>query len=78
MDSSSCHLRSGSYGYDIKKKFDRRKYNEFDKRGKALFGMESLMAVIDSLVVCKFTRGIYHRGIAEIAEVYEMVTGISS
>ena len=72
----ACHLRSGSYGYDIKKKFDRRKYDELDKRGKALMGMENYLAVIDSLVVCKFTRGIYHRGIPEVAEVYEMVTGI--
>ncbi|MHA1767724.1 MAG: aldehyde ferredoxin oxidoreductase family protein [Promethearchaeota archaeon] len=72
----ACHLRSGSYGFDMKKKFDRRKYDQLDKRGKALFGMENLMAIIDSLVVCKFTRGIYHRGIPEIAEVYEMVTGI--
>jgi len=72
----ACHLRSGSYGYDIKKKFDRRKYDEFDKRSKALMGMENYLAVIDSLVVCKFTRGIYHRGIPEVAEVYEMVTGI--
>ncbi len=72
----ACHLRSGSYGYDIKKKFDRRKYDQLDKRGKALMGMENYLAVIDSLVVCKFTRGIYHRGIPEVAEVYEMVTGI--
>ncbi|MHA1675014.1 MAG: aldehyde ferredoxin oxidoreductase family protein [Promethearchaeota archaeon] len=72
----ACHLRSGSYGYDMKKTFNRKDYTEADKRGAALAGQEAFMAVIDSLVVCKFTRGIYHRGLPEIAEVYEMVTGI--
>ncbi|MCF2140337.1 MAG: aldehyde ferredoxin oxidoreductase family protein [Candidatus Lokiarchaeota archaeon] len=72
----ACHLRNGSYGYDMKKKFDRKKYDELDKRGQALAGQDAFMAIIDSLVVCKFTRGIYHRGLPEIAEVYEMVTGI--
>jgi len=72
----ACHLRSGSYGFDMKKKYNRRTYDEGEKRGKSLMEMENLMAVIDSLVVCKFTRGIYHRGLPEIAEVYEMVTGI--
>lgn len=72
----ACHLRSGSYGFDMKKKYDRSKYDQAEKRGKSLMDMENYLAVIDSLVVCKFTRGIYHRGIPEVAEVYEMVTGI--
>jgi aldehyde:ferredoxin oxidoreductase len=72
----ACHLRNGCYGYDIKKTFDRHKYDELDKRASGLMKNDTFMAIIDSLVICKFTRGIYHRGLAEIAEVYEMVTGI--
>ncbi|MCP4763599.1 MAG: aldehyde ferredoxin oxidoreductase family protein [archaeon] len=71
-----CHLRSGSYGPDIKGKYDRHKYDELDGRVKHLLDNEPFMAVIDSLVVCKFTRGMYKGGLSEIAEVYEMVTGI--
>jgi aldehyde:ferredoxin oxidoreductase len=72
----NCHLRNGAYGYDMKKTFDRHTYDNADKRGKELAGQEPFMAIIDSLVVCKFTRGIYAKGLAEVAEVYNMVTGL--
>ena len=72
----ACHLRNASYGYDMKKKFNRHDYSEADKRGAELTKQEPFMAIIDSLVVCKFTRGLYKRGLQEIAEMYEIVTGI--
>jgi aldehyde:ferredoxin oxidoreductase len=72
----ACHLRNGAYGYDIKKKFDRHTYDQADKRGAELAKQEPFMAVVDSLVVCKFTRGLYKAGLPEVAEVYSLVTGI--
>ena len=70
----ACHLRSGAYGYDVKKTFDRKTYDQADKRGKELAGQEPFMAVIDSLVVCKFTRGLY-KTLQDVANVYNLVTG---
>jgi aldehyde:ferredoxin oxidoreductase len=72
----ACHLRNGAYGYDMKKKFNPKNYEKPDERGKELVAQDSFMAVIDSLVVCKFTRGIYARGLPEVAETYNMVTGL--
>lgn len=72
----ACHLRSGSYGPDMKGTWDRQKYDNADKRAKFIYDNESFMAIIDSLVICKFTRGIYVKGLDEIAQVYEMLTGI--
>ena len=46
------------------------------KRGKDIAKGDGIMAVIDSLIICKFTRGIYEKGLPEMAEVYEMVTGL--
>jgi aldehyde:ferredoxin oxidoreductase len=72
----ACHLRNAAYGYDMKGKFDRKIFDKYEERGIELMKNEPFMAVIDSLVVCKFTRDLYARGLQEIAEVYEMVTGI--
>jgi aldehyde:ferredoxin oxidoreductase len=71
-----CHLRNNAYGPDMKKVFDRHTYDKLDERGKEIAKGDATMAVIDSLIICKFTRGIYEKGLAEMAEVYEMVTGL--
>jgi aldehyde:ferredoxin oxidoreductase len=72
----ACHLRNGAYGYDMKKKFDRKIYDKLDARAKELVPNDTFLAIIDSMVVCKFTRGIYEKGLPEVAEVYQMVTGL--
>ncbi|MBD3188769.1 aldehyde ferredoxin oxidoreductase [Candidatus Bathyarchaeota archaeon] len=69
-----CHLRNGAYSPDVKGKFDRLTENEPEKRAAAIIGTENLYAVIDSYIICKFTRGIY-KDTGEMASVYEMVTG---
>jgi aldehyde:ferredoxin oxidoreductase len=38
--------------------------------------MEDLYTVIDSLIVCKFSRGTYYKGIEDMARLYTLVTGI--
>ncbi|MFX1303456.1 MAG: aldehyde ferredoxin oxidoreductase family protein [Promethearchaeota archaeon] len=71
----ACHLRNGSYGLDAKGNFDRFAYDKPLERGKAIKDLEDIYAIIDSYIVCKFTRGIYEND-AEMAKVFELVTGI--
>jgi aldehyde:ferredoxin oxidoreductase len=68
-----CHLRNGAYDPDVKGKVDRLK--EEAGRGKMIIPTENIYAIIDSLIICKFTRGIYEND-AEMAEVYNQITGI--
>ncbi|MGV9202790.1 MAG: aldehyde ferredoxin oxidoreductase family protein [Promethearchaeia archaeon] len=71
----ACHLRNGAYGFDAKGNFDRFTYDKPLERGKAIMDKEDVYTVIDSFIICKFTRGVYE-GEDEMAEVYELVTGI--
>ncbi len=71
----ACHLRNGAYGLDAKGTFDRFSYDKPLERGKAIMDIENIYAIIDSYIICKFTRGIYEND-AEMAKVYELVTGI--
>ncbi len=71
----ACHLRNGSYGLDAKGTFDRFAYDKPVERGKAIKKVEDVYAIVDSYIICKFTRGIYEND-AEMAKVYELVTGI--
>jgi aldehyde:ferredoxin oxidoreductase len=68
-----CHLRNGAYDPDIKGKVDRLK--EEPGRAKLIIPTENLYGVIDSLIICKFTRGIYEND-AEMALVYNLISGI--
>jgi aldehyde:ferredoxin oxidoreductase len=71
----ACHLRNGAYGLDAKGTFDRFGYDKPLERGKSIKELEDVYALIDSYIICKFTRGIYASD-AEMAKVYELVTGI--
>ncbi|MBD3198105.1 MAG: hypothetical protein GF317_23850 [Candidatus Lokiarchaeota archaeon] len=71
----ACHLRNGAYGLDAKGKFDRFAYDKPIERGNAIIAVEDIYAVIDSYIICKFTRGVYEDD-DEMAKVYELVTGI--
>jgi aldehyde:ferredoxin oxidoreductase len=67
------HQRHGSYGWDLSGKVDR--YKADSKRGALVMGDEDLYCVIDSMIICKFTRTIW-KDYDEIAKVYTLVTGI--
>jgi aldehyde:ferredoxin oxidoreductase len=67
------HQRHGSYGWDLGGKVDRLKAEP--GRGKLVMGDEDMYAVIDSLIICKFTRTIW-KGYDDIAKIYTLVTGI--
>ncbi len=71
----ACHLRNGAYGIDSKGTYDRLGYDKPLERGKAIKELEDIYAIIDSYIICKFTRGIYEND-AEMAKVFELVTGI--
>jgi aldehyde:ferredoxin oxidoreductase len=71
----ACHLRNGAYGLDAKGTYDRFAYDQPLERAKAIIALEDIYAIIDSYIICKFTRGIYEND-AEMAKVYELVTGI--
>lgn len=67
------HNRHGAYAFDVKGKVDRLKAEK--GRGKMVRDMEDMYAVIDSLIICKFSRGTYYKGLEEMAKLYHLVTG---
>ena len=68
------HQRHGSYSWDLTGKVDR--YTADAGRGKLVMGDEDMYCVIDSMIICKFTRTIWKNGFDEMAKVYSLVTGI--
>ena len=68
------HNRHGAYAYDVKGKVDRLKAEK--GRGKMVRDMEDTYALIDSFIVCKFSRGTYYKELADMAKLYNLVTGI--
>ena len=70
----ACHLRSGAYSPDVKGKVDRYKIEK--GRGKLVMEGEDVYNVVDSLILCKFSRGVFYEGIDEMAKYYTLATGI--
>ncbi len=70
----ACHLRSGAYSPDIKGSVDRYKLEK--GRGKIVMDLEDQYNVIDSLILCKFSRGVYYDGLEDMARYYTLATGI--
>ena len=68
-----CHLRSSMYDFDLKGKIDRFKADS--SIGKMVMDREDLWAIVDSLILCKFIRGILN-AYDKMAELYTLVTGI--
>jgi len=70
----ACHLRNGAYSPDVKGKVNRFKIEK--GRGKMIVGDGHVYNVIDSLIVCKFSRGTYYDGNKDLANYYTLATGI--
>ena len=68
------HNRHGAYAFDVKGKVDRLKVEK--GRGKMVMDMEDSYSLIDSLIVCKFSRGTYYKELPDMAKLYNLVTGI--
>jgi aldehyde:ferredoxin oxidoreductase len=70
----ACHLRNGAYSPDVKGKVNRFKIEK--GRGKMIVPDGNLYNVIDSLIVCKFSRGTYYDGMNDLSKYYALATGI--
>ncbi len=70
----ACHLRNGAYSPDVKGKVNRFKIEK--GRGKMIVPDGNLYNVIDSLIVCKFSRGTYYGGMDDLSNYYTLATGI--
>ncbi len=70
----ACHLRSGAYSPDVKGKVDRLKIEK--GRGKLVMDGEDVYNIVDSLILCKFSRGVFYEGLNEMAKYYTLATGI--
>jgi len=70
----ACHLRNGAYSPDVKGKVNRFKIEP--GRGKMIVPDGHVYNVIDSLIVCKFSRGTYYDGNKDLANYYTLATGI--
>lgn len=68
------HNRHGAYDPDVKGKVNRFKAEK--GRGKLVRETEDLYTIIDSLLVCKFSRNTYFDGFKDLAALYNAVTGI--
>lgn len=69
-----CHLRNGAYSPDVKGKVNRFKIEK--GRGKIIMEEGDVYNIIDSLILCKFSRGTYYDGLNDMAKYYTLATGI--
>ena len=67
------HNRSGAYEVDFSDKVDRRRVT-LDAVRHAI-DTEDKAALMDSLILCKFLRGVFDDFYAEAAEMLRLVTG---
>jgi aldehyde:ferredoxin oxidoreductase len=67
------HNRSGAYEVDFSDKVDRRRVTTDDVRHA--IETEDKAALMDSLIICKFLRGVFDDFHAESAEMLRSVTG---
>ncbi len=72
----ACHLRSGAYAPDVKGTVNRFVIEK--GRGKIVMTEEDVYNVIDSLILCKFSRGTYYDGLEDMAKYYTLATGIET
>jgi aldehyde:ferredoxin oxidoreductase len=67
------HSRSGAYQLDMKGKVDRNKAEK--GRGKLVKDGENMLAVMDSLIVCKNSKATFYKELQDLAKLYSAVTG---
>jgi len=67
------HNRHGAYAFDVKGKVNRLKAEK--GRGKMVKDMEDSYTLIDSFIVCKFSRGTYYKELEDMTKLYSLVTG---
>ncbi|MGQ9538888.1 MAG: aldehyde ferredoxin oxidoreductase family protein [Candidatus Bathycorpusculaceae bacterium] len=70
------HNRHGAYAFDVKGKVNRLKAEK--GRGKMVKEIEDVYTIIDSMIVCKFSRGTYYKEFEDLAKLYTLVTGFET
>jgi aldehyde:ferredoxin oxidoreductase len=70
------HNRHGAYAFDVKGKVNRLKAEK--GRGKMVKDIEDMYTIIDSLIICKFSRGTYYKEAEDLARLYSLVTGFET
>jgi aldehyde:ferredoxin oxidoreductase len=73
--TGAFYQRSGSYSYDEKDVFDRFSLTPAIERAQVVVKGENLYTVIDSLILCKFSRRIYKSN-RQYVKLYNLVTGL--
>jgi aldehyde:ferredoxin oxidoreductase len=68
------HTRSSAYAVDMKGKVDRFKAER--GRGKLVKDLEDIYSLLDSFIVCKNSRGTFYKELADLAKLYDLVTGV--
>jgi len=71
--TGAFYQRSGSYAYDEKGDVDRFSLDK--SRAKLVVDGENIYTIIDSLIICKFSRRIYESN-RKLVELYNLVTGL--
>jgi aldehyde:ferredoxin oxidoreductase len=69
------HNRHGAYAFDVKGKVNRLIAEK--GRGKLVRDMEDVYNLIDSFIICKFSRGTYYKELPDMAKLYTLVTGLN-
>lgn len=67
------HNRSGAYQVDFSEQVDRM--NPADKAVELAIETENEAAVMDSLILCKFLRGVFEDRFSAMAEMLHLITG---
>jgi len=70
------HNRHGAYAFDVKGKVNRLKAEK--GRGKMVKDMEDMYTLIDSFIVCKFSRGTYYKELEDMTKLYSLITGFET
>jgi aldehyde:ferredoxin oxidoreductase len=70
------HNRHGAYAFDVKGKVNRLVAEK--GRGKIVKDIEDIYTIIDSLIICKFSRGTYYKEAEDLAKLYSLVTGFET
>jgi len=68
------HNRSGAVTFDLRGKVDRLKAET--GRGKLVKDLEDQFNIIDSLLVCKNSKGTFYKDVEEMAKIYNAATGL--
>ncbi len=68
------HQRHGAYDVDISGKVDRFRVEK--GRGKIVMDHEDFYCIADSMIICKFSRGIWNGPYDDLAKIYTLITGI--